>query len=138
MELNSQTRLKLEEIKQFLKEKHDWPISVQLICQFHNIWTELYGPLWNNHDTANELGFTLQTIKAAIRLNKFMKLYPDLMKVKNKKFALHLTRTYDTSPDLLNLKIQQEIQRTAKPEKRIIRDEKYMRKNFRNADRVSL
>jgi len=112
LELNDQVRDDLFQIKYHLKNegRRSWPITVKLIHEFHTKWQNLYGPLWSIKDTSNELQLTEQVIKDALVLMKYRAIYPDIIRVRNKKYALHLIRTYDTSPGLLMMKIAQEVQ----------------------------
>jgi len=132
LELDEKKREVLEEIKSYLKEDKNkkWPITIKLIHDFHEIWKSLYGPLWNPIDTATELGYTIQVVKDALTLMKFRAIYPDIIRIKNKKYALHIVRTYDTSPHLLMMKIAQEIQRYDGIPMRITRNAEYRKETY--------
>lgn len=106
-------------VKHSLSDRLPWPLSARIQSIAHQKLIEKHGKTWTVEQTAKLLNKEKHHIRTSIKLGEMIKTYPDIAKITNKRRAWRIVRLYrNVNPDLMKLKIAQEIQTRLYLEKR--------------------
>lgn len=100
----------LQDIRAKLAHRLPWNLYARVLDLVHTKLIGIKGSSWTLEQTAAFIGRQTYDTKKYFEAAQYLKAYPELGKVSNKRRAFSLISKYKNNSDILRLKIVQEIQ----------------------------